>query len=139
MYVTSKNLPSLRSAGVTAEPVLLDLDAWIRVPYGGWPAWLDSFTSKRKNKLKSEDRNFRAAGYEIVHMRLAECYRKLGAASAGLLTPYPGLSSPIVVSSWGFQLKVSSPADSRLQRFVNTFRPAPRLYQEACASRPAGL
>ena len=38
------------------------------------------------------------------------------------LTPYPGLPSPIVVSSWGFQLKVSSPGDPRLQQFVNKFR-----------------
>jgi hypothetical protein len=38
------------------------------------------------------------------------------------LTPYPGLSSPIVISSWGFQLKVTSPDDPRLQRFVDAFR-----------------
>jgi hypothetical protein len=38
------------------------------------------------------------------------------------LTPYPGLPSPIVITSWGFQLKVSSPADPRLQQFVNKFR-----------------
>jgi hypothetical protein len=38
------------------------------------------------------------------------------------LTPYPGLSSPVVISSWGFQLKVSSPDDSRLQQFVDKFR-----------------
>ena len=38
------------------------------------------------------------------------------------LTPYPGLSSPIVISSWGFQLKVSSPTDPRLQQFVDKFR-----------------
>ena len=38
------------------------------------------------------------------------------------LTPYPGLDAPVVITSWGFQLKVSSPADPRLQRFVNEFR-----------------
>jgi len=38
------------------------------------------------------------------------------------LSPYPGLSSPIVISSWGFQLRVSSPSDPRLQSFVDTFR-----------------
>jgi hypothetical protein len=46
-----------------------------------------------------------------------------GAASRYMdLTPYPGLTSPIVISSWGFQLTVSSPADPRLQQFVNKFR-----------------
>jgi hypothetical protein len=38
------------------------------------------------------------------------------------LTPYPGLPSPIVASSWGFQLRLTSPGDPRLQQFVNKFR-----------------
>ena len=38
------------------------------------------------------------------------------------LTPYPGLPAPIVVSSWGFQLRLSSPTDPRLQQFVDKFR-----------------
>jgi Protein of unknown function (DUF3105) len=38
------------------------------------------------------------------------------------LTPYPGLPAPIVVSSWGFQLRLTSPTDPRLQEFVNRFR-----------------
>jgi len=38
------------------------------------------------------------------------------------LTPYPGLPAPIVASSWGFQLRLTSPADSRLQEFVTKFR-----------------
>jgi hypothetical protein len=46
------------------------------------------------------------------------------------LTPYPGLPSPIVISSWGFQLKVSSPADPRLQQFVNKFRASPAYTPE---------
>jgi uncharacterized protein DUF3105 len=32
------------------------------------------------------------------------------------------LPAPIVISSWGFQLRVSSPSDPRLQKFVDTFR-----------------
>lgn len=38
------------------------------------------------------------------------------------LTPYPGLPAPIVASSWGFQLRLNSPTDPRLQRFVNLLR-----------------
>src|SRR5262249_47199572 len=38
------------------------------------------------------------------------------------ITPYPGLPSPIVVSSWGFQLKLTSATDPRLQQFVDMFR-----------------
>jgi Protein of unknown function (DUF3105) len=47
-----------------------------------------------------------------------------GAGSSRYLdiTPYPGLPSPIVASSWGFQLRLTSPADPRLQEFVDKFR-----------------
>ena len=38
------------------------------------------------------------------------------------LTPYPGLPSPVVASSWGFQLRLTSPTDPRLQEFVSKFR-----------------
>lgn len=38
------------------------------------------------------------------------------------LTPYPGLPSTIVVTSWGYQLRLTSPSDPRLQAFVNKFR-----------------
>ncbi|MGA8245897.1 MAG: DUF3105 domain-containing protein [Nocardioides sp.] len=32
------------------------------------------------------------------------------------------LPSPIVISSWGYQLRVTGPTDPRLQQFVDTFR-----------------
>ena len=32
------------------------------------------------------------------------------------------LPAPIVISSWGFQLRVQSPDDPRLQQFIDTFR-----------------
>ena len=38
------------------------------------------------------------------------------------LTPYPGLPTPVVMSSWGFQLRLSSPTDPRMQQFVDKFR-----------------
>ena len=40
------------------------------------------------------------------------------------LTPWVSnsLPSPIVISSWGYQLRVTSPTDPRLQEFVDTFR-----------------
>ncbi len=46
------------------------------------------------------------------------------------LTPYPGLPAPIVASSWGFQLRLTSPADPRLQQFVNTFRASQKYAPE---------
>jgi Protein of unknown function (DUF3105) len=55
------------------------------------------------------------------------------------LTPYPGLPAPIVISSWGFQLKIRSPADPRLQLFVNKFRASARYTPEYGAPCTGGL
>ncbi len=55
------------------------------------------------------------------------------------LTPYPGLSSPIVISSWGFQLKVTSPDDPRLQQFVDKFRASPAYTPEYGGECTGGL
>ena len=56
---------------------------------------------------QSEVSQLRAFVEKQTRVPLAE-----GAASRYMdLTPYPGLPSPIVISSWGFQLKVSSPDD----------------------------
>lgn len=55
------------------------------------------------------------------------------------LTPFPGISSPIVISSWGFQLKVSSPTDPRLQEFVDKFRASQAYTPEYGAQCTGGL
>jgi hypothetical protein len=55
------------------------------------------------------------------------------------LTPYAGLPSPIVITSWGFQLKVSSPNDPRLQQFVDKFRATPAYSPEYGGPCTGGL
>ena len=57
------------------------------------------------------------------------------------LTPFPGLPAPIVASSWGFQLRLSSPTDPRLQQFVNTLRVSSKYtpeYGGPCAGGVVG-
>jgi hypothetical protein len=39
-----------------------------------------------------------------------------------LMSPYPDLDRPIAVSGWGVQLKVDSPSDERLPRFIAKYR-----------------
>jgi hypothetical protein len=56
-----------------------------------------------------------------------------------LMSPYPGLPSPIVVSSWAHQLRLDSPDDPRLQRYVDTFRMNPKYspeYGPTCEGQP---
>jgi hypothetical protein len=43
-----------------------------------------------------------------------------------LVSPYPGLSSPVMASAWGKQLHVESANDTRLERFVRAFRQGPQ-------------
>jgi uncharacterized protein len=95
MYLTTRDALAARSAGVAAQPVLLGADAWLKVPPGGWSAWLDSLTSgQRVKKIRKEVRRFREAGYEIVHMPLSECYDKLAVAAATTQSKYGNAGSP---------------------------------------------
>lgn len=43
-----------------------------------------------------------------------------------LISPYPGLLTPVVVSAWGRQLQLPSATDPRLGRFVHEFRQGPQ-------------
>jgi hypothetical protein len=39
-----------------------------------------------------------------------------------LLSPYPGLRSPVVLSAWGVQLEVNSAQDSRVEAFIDEYQ-----------------
>jgi putative peptide zinc metalloprotease protein len=39
-----------------------------------------------------------------------------------LVSPYPGIPAPVVVSAWGRQLRLEAADDPRLEQFVRTFR-----------------
>lgn len=43
-----------------------------------------------------------------------------------LLSPYPNLPSPIVVSAWGYQLRLTSADDPRLGQFIQKFEQNPQ-------------
>ncbi len=55
-----------------------------------------------------------------------------------LLSPYPGLPSPIVISAWGYQLKLDKADDPRLQRFIERYEQNP-LGPEPGASCSGGV
>lgn len=50
--------------------------------------------------------------------------RKEMPSTYAVLSPFPGLPSPIVASAWGFQLDVSNPDDPRLAAFLAKYRGA---------------
>jgi hypothetical protein len=56
-----------------------------------------------------------------------------------LLSPFPGQRDPIVLSSWAHQLRLDSPDDPRLQRYIDTFRVSPKYspeYGPTCRGTP---
>lgn len=51
-----------------------------------------------------------------------------------MLSPYPGLDSPISLQSWGHQLKVNDAADERIDQFIQALRLNAYTYPEPGAS-----
>lgn len=75
MYLTTPDVLALRDAGVQTMPVALKTDAWIEIPPGGWDAWLDSLSSHRARRIRSEVRRFDRVGYKVEHRTLSESYQ----------------------------------------------------------------
>jgi hypothetical protein len=73
MYMSTEDVRLFRAAGATAVPVLLECDAWLPVPDGGFDAWFAGLSKKRKYSVRHEIDAFTAAGYEIKHIPLREC------------------------------------------------------------------
>ncbi len=59
---------------------------------------------------------------------------KVTGRTALMLSPYPGLDRPISLQSWGHQLKLSDPADPRVDEFVAALRANPYRYPETDTS-----
>lgn len=51
-----------------------------------------------------------------------------------VLSPYPGLDQPVSLQSWGHQLKLTDPADPRIDQFVTALRINPNTHPEFGAS-----
>ncbi|UWE13633.1 DUF3105 domain-containing protein [Actinacidiphila bryophytorum] len=58
--------------------------------------------------------------------QLAELKATAGKTTFVGLSPYPGLTSPIVISAWGKQLVLQKADDPRLADFVSAYRQGPQ-------------
>jgi hypothetical protein len=72
LYLGTEDVMALRAAGVTAPPVLLDADAWLRVPEGGWEEYLSLLRRGRRHTARKERAAFAAAGYEVTEGPLGD-------------------------------------------------------------------
>lgn len=77
MYLSTPDVVALRTAGVEAFPVLLEPDAWIPVPDGGWEAWLAGLKSHRRREVLREIAGFDAQGYRVHEQPLPDCVERL--------------------------------------------------------------
>jgi len=59
---------------------------------------------------------------------------KVDGRSYTMMSPYPGLDSPIALQSWGHQLKVDSADDERIDQFIASLRVNQYTYPEVGAS-----
>ena len=60
-----------------------------------------------------------------------------------MMSPYPGLDSPISLQSWGHQLKLDSPDDARIDQFITALKENPnKVYPEiggSCQAYPGAF
>lgn len=50
-----------------------------------------------------------------------------------LLSPYPGIDSPIILTAWGFQLRLKSADDPRLMQFILKYEEGPTTPERGAA------
>ncbi|MEK2495115.1 GNAT family N-acetyltransferase [Kitasatospora purpeofusca] len=83
MFLGTEDVRLFRAAGVTAPPLLLQLDAWIPLGGGGWEGYLASLGSRRRaGAVGAERRRFEAAGYTVEHRPLGEVTQEIGSLLA---------------------------------------------------------
>jgi uncharacterized protein len=73
MYLNTEDVRLLRAAGVPAPAVVLECDAWLPVPDGGFDTWLAALSGKRRYFVRKEVAAFTSAGFRIQHLPLREC------------------------------------------------------------------
>ncbi|MGH3544425.1 MAG: DUF3105 domain-containing protein [Mycobacteriales bacterium] len=59
---------------------------------------------------------------DLPQAQIEELAKKVRGQDYMLMSPYPGLKSPISLQAWGFELKVDSADDSRIDDFIVAFR-----------------
>ncbi len=62
--------------------------------------------------------------------------RAANSVTSTILSPYPNLRSPVVLTAWAVQLEVDSADDPRIQEFINNFARGPQTpeLEANCAS-----
>lgn len=68
-----------------------------------------------------------------------ERLRGLASDDYMLLSPFPGLPTPVVASSWNNQIRLTGADDPRLPQFIRTYKNNPRTTPEFGATCASGI
>lgn len=69
----------------------------------------------------------------LAAAQVDELKKLVGGHSYTLLSPYPNLPSPVVISAWNHQLAVDRAGDPRLARFLDKYESGPQAPERGAA------
>jgi len=64
---------------------------------------------------------------------ISTLHQLVGTSKYVILSPYPGLPSPVVASAWGIQLRLDGAADPRLAQFLHYYPQGPQTPEPGAA------
>jgi hypothetical protein len=120
---------------VHVDPKTVDYKAEFGMdpPAGGphWAGWLNCgiYDQPQQNERAVHDLEHGAVWItydaEKITGKALDTLRKRVPTTYAVLSPYPGLSAPVVVSAWGAQLKLTGADDKRLDAFIQKYWQSP--------------
>ncbi|MFC6883087.1 MULTISPECIES: DUF3105 domain-containing protein [Actinomadura] len=123
----------------TTGPVKYDTSP----PMGGAhdPMWQNCDARVYDRQLRNEN-----AVHSLEHGAVWVAYRpdlpaaqvkalkdKVSATDYSLMSPYPGLDAPVVLTAWGKQLKLQNASDQRVDAFLRAFVKGPQTQEPGAA------
>ena len=128
-YAPDVALTGVEEFEVDSDHVITEVDYPQAPPVGGPhnPIWLNCGTYEdsvpNENAVHSLEHGAVWVAYRPdLPVEDVDSLRALGPDTFTVLSPYDGLSSPVVISAWGRQLAVDSVDDPRIREFIAEYR-----------------
>jgi uncharacterized protein len=102
LYLDTLGADALASTRPDLVPLLIDTEAVIPLPGRTFEDYLHSIGSRRARMVRREERDFRAAGYDVTSGRLSECWYEAGPLISQVQRKYGHDDSPRLCR-WGLR------------------------------------
>ena len=70
---------------------------------------------------------------QMTDVEVDELQQAVRGESYTLLSPYPDLKSPIVLTAWGIQLELESADDDRIATFIDSYQQGPQTPEQGAS------